>query len=50
MIESSQFPHLANKYAITSVPKVVINETFSSEGALPEKQFAEQVMNAVRGS
>ena len=49
MIDSSEFPHLANKYAVMSVPKVVINETFSFEGALLEKQFAEQVMKAVRG-
>jgi len=47
MIESSEFPHLANKYAVMSVPKVVVNETFSFEGALPEKPFAEQVMKAV---
>ena len=50
MIESSQFPHLVNKYAIISVPKVVINEAVSFEGALAEKPFAEQVMIAVRGS
>jgi hypothetical protein len=49
MIESGEFPHLVNKYAIISGPKVVINETFSFEGAFPEKQFAEQVMKAVQG-
>jgi glutaredoxin-like protein len=49
MIDVSEFPHLANKYDVMSVPKVVINETFSFEGALPEKQFADQVMKAVQG-
>ena len=49
MVETTMFPHLANRYAVLSVPKVVINETFSFEGVLPEKQFAEQVMRAVQG-
>lgn len=48
MIESSEFPHLVNKYAIISVPKVVINEAVSFEGALPEKPFAEQVIRAIQ--
>jgi len=49
MIESVEFPHLAARYGVMSVPKTVMNETFSIGGALPEKQFAEQVMKAVRG-
>lgn len=48
MVDSTMFPHLASKYAVMSVPKVIINETFSFEGALPEKQFAEQLMRAVQ--
>jgi predicted DsbA family dithiol-disulfide isomerase len=47
--EFVEFPHVAAKYGVVSVPKTVVNETFSIEGALPEKQFAEQVMKAVRG-
>jgi glutaredoxin-like protein len=49
MVESTGFPHLANKYGVMSVPKVIVNETFSFEGALPEKEFAVQVMKAVQG-
>ena len=49
MVESTMFPHLTSRYAVMSVPKVVINESFSFEGAVPEKQFAEQVMRAVQG-
>lgn len=49
MVESTEFPHLANKYGVMSVPKIIVNETFSLEGALPEREFAEQVMKAVQG-
>ncbi len=49
MIEVVEFPHVAAKCGVVSVPKTVVTETFFIEGALPEKQFAEQVMKAVRG-
>lgn len=44
MVESMEFPHLANKYDVFSVPKVVINETRSFEGALPEMEFVKRVV------
>jgi glutaredoxin-like protein len=44
MIEAIEFPHLANKYQVMAVPKVVINETISFEGALPESHFLEHVL------
>ncbi len=49
MVETTMFPHLASRYGVVSVPKVIINETSSFEGVLPEKQFAEKVMRAVQG-
>ncbi|GAH21568.1 unnamed protein product, partial [marine sediment metagenome] len=39
MIESAEFPHLTNKYAVMGVPKVIINEKFGFGGALPESSF-----------
>ena len=39
MIEASEFPHLANRYGVYAVPKVVMNERVNFEGALPEKAF-----------
>jgi len=36
MIESVEFPHLANKYAVYGVPRTVINEDTHLEGAAPE--------------
>ena len=44
MVESAEFPHLAQKYGVTSVPKVVVNDDIQFEGALPEKDFVENVM------
>jgi glutaredoxin-like protein len=46
MIESAEFPHLVNKYGVMGVPKVVINEEFAFEGALPETSFVEEVVKA----
>ncbi len=46
MIESAEFPHLVNKYGVMGVPKVVINEEFGFEGALPESSFVDEVMKA----
>ncbi len=47
MVEASEFPHLVNKYQIFGVPKTVINEAISIEGAVPEKVFLENVLRAV---
>lgn len=47
MIESIEFPQLANKYEVMAVPKVVINDGISFEGALPEPQFLDQVLLAL---
>ncbi len=46
MVEATEFPHLANRYGVYAVPKVVINETTSFEGALPEPQFLQYVLQA----
>jgi len=46
MVESTEFPHLANKYGVMGVPKTVINETFGFEGALPESAFLDEIMKA----
>lgn len=35
MVEASQFPHMAIKYNVTGVPKVVINEEHEFTGAQP---------------
>ena len=46
MIESTEFPHLAQKYSVFGVPKTIINETLSIDGAVPEETFLENVLKA----
>ncbi len=47
MVESTEFPHFAQKYNVFGVPKTIINEKFSIEGAVPEESFLQQVLKAV---
>src|SRR5579859_3703980 len=46
VIESMEFPSLADRYGVRGVPKIVINETRGFEGALPEAAFLEHVLAA----
>ena len=46
-IESTEFPDLAGQYRVYAVPKTVINEQASIEGALPEKFFLDGILKAV---
>ena len=47
MIESSEFPILIQKYNVMSVPRVIINDKIDFEGALPEKDFVENLMKVL---
>ncbi len=46
MVESAEFPHLAQKYGVFAVPKIIVNEDIQLEGALPEVTFVENVMKS----
>ena len=46
MVESSEFMHLANKYNVRAVPRIVINEKIQFDGALPEGEFLQKVIEA----
>lgn len=48
IVEVTEFPQLGQKYGVMGVPKVVINEEHSFEGALPENLFIEHVLNAIK--
>jgi len=39
MIMANEFPELSNRYGVMAVPKVVLNEETSFEGAIPEEDF-----------
>jgi glutaredoxin-like protein len=44
VIDGSEFPQLAQKYAVMGVPKVIINEKIEFVGAFNEDLFAEHVV------
>ena len=47
MVEVTEFPQLVQRYRIRGVPKIVINDRLSFEGAVPERTFLDQVMKAL---
>ena len=49
MIESAEFPHLANRDQVMGVPKTVVEGAGSFEGALPESDFVERTISLVTG-
>lgn len=50
MINTQEFPELAQKYNVFSVPKIVINETVQFEGAVDENAFLDKVLESVNPS
>ncbi len=44
VVESSEFPTLAQKYSVIGVPKIIINEKTEFVGAFSEDLFAEHVV------
>ena len=48
LVEASEFPELSEKYEVMGVPKVIINEKHSFEGALPFPMFIDKVLEAIK--
>ena len=46
-IESTEFPDLAGKYRVYAVPKTVINQSASIEGALPENFYLDGILKTL---
>ncbi len=46
MIEVAEFPDVAQRYQVYGVPKTIINEQVSVEGAVPEDQFLRLLLDA----
>jgi glutaredoxin-like protein len=46
VIDSSEFPQLAQKYSVIGVPKIVLNEKVEFMGAFNEDLFAEHAVIA----
>jgi len=45
MIEVTEFPELGKAANVRGVPKTVINNAFEIEGAIPEDQFIQRIVN-----
>lgn len=43
MVDAATFPHLANRYHVSSVPKIIINETREFVGAQPIETFLDTI-------
>jgi predicted DsbA family dithiol-disulfide isomerase len=48
-VEATQFPELSQRYQVRAVPKIVINDRVEFEGAIPERDFVNAVLQAVNG-
>ncbi|MDA8132698.1 MAG: thioredoxin family protein [Elusimicrobia bacterium] len=46
MIEASEFPQLADKYGVSGVPQIVVNDRISLVGAQPEPAMLKAVLEA----
>ena len=46
MVEAIEFPHLAQRYMVSGVPKTVINENVSFVGAMPEEMVMDYIRQA----
>jgi hypothetical protein len=49
-VEATEFPELSQRYMVMAVPKTVVNDRVSFEGAIPESQFVDAVLRAVGAS
>jgi predicted DsbA family dithiol-disulfide isomerase len=47
LVVANDFPHLAQRYDVMAVPKVVMNDSVGFEGALPESEFIKALREAV---
>jgi predicted DsbA family dithiol-disulfide isomerase len=47
MVEAAEFPQLVYKYEVRGVPRTVVNGAHFIEGALPEEQFVDRVVEAL---
>jgi hypothetical protein len=45
--EATEFPDLISRYAISGVPKTVVNERVEIMGALPESHFIPQALSGM---
>ena len=49
-VEANEFPDLSRRYQVMAVPKIVINDRVEFEGAIPERDFVNAVLQSVDGA
>lgn len=45
-VEATEFPHIANRYGVRGVPKTILTDEITFEGAVPEPALLEAVLTA----
>jgi len=46
-VEATEFPDLARRYAVSGVPKTIVNDRVEILGALPQDAFVEQALSVL---
>jgi len=46
-VEANEFHELSQRYQVMAVPKIIINDRVEFEGAIPERDFVNAVLQAV---
>ena len=49
-VEANEFPDLSRRYQVMAVPKIVINDRVEFEGAIPERDFVNAVLQSANGA
>ena len=47
VVEASEFPDLSQRYAVSAVPKTIVNDAVEILGARPESAFLAEVLRAL---
>jgi predicted DsbA family dithiol-disulfide isomerase len=48
VIEANEFPELSAAYAVSGVPKIVVNDRVELLGSQPESRFLAAILQAVK--
>jgi hypothetical protein len=46
VVEASEFPDLSQRFAVSAVPKTMVNDSVEILGARPESSFVAEVLRA----
>jgi thioredoxin-disulfide reductase len=48
MVETGEFPMLSQRYDVSSVPRTIINEVYTVDGALPPEAFYLEILKIIK--